>query len=227
VRTVGGVCARCWPVTGRRRRGRSQHYCGRLDCGLPLVAFWQHNANAKCQRAHACTRSMPCCCCRVVAVTVVTAREVSTRSCFVLTAARRDQHITSSVASCSLRTSHTGCCYVKYVYVLVSVLCDGVIVSQPAAAALSTLDVHSSPVGLCVYGSTSGRMPRAEPRCPKAKSGLGLLGKGGNPLHTICASLGFKAGFKRFVRFRYWKWSVLIFYIVNFLRRCCIIPVDA
>jgi len=39
VRTLGGVCARCWPVTGRRR-GRSQHYCGGLDCGLPMVAFW-------------------------------------------------------------------------------------------------------------------------------------------------------------------------------------------
>jgi len=26
--------------------GRSQHYCGSLECGLPLVAFWQ--ANAKC-----------------------------------------------------------------------------------------------------------------------------------------------------------------------------------
>jgi len=36
-----------WLVIGRRR-GRSQHYCGGLDCGLPLVAFWQHNANAKC-----------------------------------------------------------------------------------------------------------------------------------------------------------------------------------
>jgi len=36
-----------WPVTGRRR-GRSQHYCGGLLCGLPLVAFWQHNANAEC-----------------------------------------------------------------------------------------------------------------------------------------------------------------------------------
>jgi len=36
-----------WPVTGRRR-GRSQHYCGSLHCGLPLVAFWQRNANAKC-----------------------------------------------------------------------------------------------------------------------------------------------------------------------------------
>jgi len=65
---LGGVCARCWPVTGGvlkivrhiwevgvacwpvtgRRLGRSQHYCGGLDCGLPLVAFWQHNANAKC-----------------------------------------------------------------------------------------------------------------------------------------------------------------------------------
>jgi len=47
VRTLGGVSARCWPVTGRRR-GRSQHYCGGLHCGLPLVAFWHHNANAKC-----------------------------------------------------------------------------------------------------------------------------------------------------------------------------------
>jgi len=27
-------------------RGRSQHYCGGLDCGLPRVEFWQHNANA-------------------------------------------------------------------------------------------------------------------------------------------------------------------------------------
>jgi len=35
------------PVIGRRR-GRSQHYCGGLDCGLPLVAFWQQQANAKC-----------------------------------------------------------------------------------------------------------------------------------------------------------------------------------
>jgi len=72
---LGGVCARCWPVTAwrvtgdvlkiarriwevavvglpvtsrRRGGGCSQHYCGSLDCGLPLVAFWQHNANAKC-----------------------------------------------------------------------------------------------------------------------------------------------------------------------------------
>jgi len=28
--------------------GRSEHYCGGLDCGLPMVAFWQHKANAKC-----------------------------------------------------------------------------------------------------------------------------------------------------------------------------------
>jgi len=27
---------------------RSQHYCDSLDCGLPLVAFWQQKANAKC-----------------------------------------------------------------------------------------------------------------------------------------------------------------------------------
>ena len=23
--------------------GRSQHYCGGLDCGLPLMAFWQQS----------------------------------------------------------------------------------------------------------------------------------------------------------------------------------------
>jgi len=28
--------------------GRSQHYCSGLDCGLPLMAFWQQKANAKC-----------------------------------------------------------------------------------------------------------------------------------------------------------------------------------
>jgi len=28
-----------WPVTPVDG-GRSQHYCGGLDCGLPLVAFW-------------------------------------------------------------------------------------------------------------------------------------------------------------------------------------------
>jgi len=47
-RVTGGVlkiARRIWevgvdgsPVIGRRR-GRSQHYCGSLDCGLPLVAF--------------------------------------------------------------------------------------------------------------------------------------------------------------------------------------------
>jgi len=58
VRTLGGVCARCWPVTGRRR-GRSQHYCVGVDCGLPMVAFWRHNANTKCYRVHAYTHSMP------------------------------------------------------------------------------------------------------------------------------------------------------------------------
>jgi len=71
VRTLGGVCTRCWSVTGGWRgafsklcaiyrkwvwlagqwlaveRGRSQHYCGSLDCGLPMVAFWRHNSNAK------------------------------------------------------------------------------------------------------------------------------------------------------------------------------------
>jgi len=35
-----------WPVSGRRRE-RSQHYCGGLDCGLPMMALWRHNANAK------------------------------------------------------------------------------------------------------------------------------------------------------------------------------------
>ena len=35
------------PATGRRR-GRSRHYCGSLECGFPLVAFWQQKANAKC-----------------------------------------------------------------------------------------------------------------------------------------------------------------------------------
>jgi len=38
-------------LAGRRLAvdgGRSQHYCGGLDCGLPRVAFWQQKANAKC-----------------------------------------------------------------------------------------------------------------------------------------------------------------------------------
>ena len=33
-----GWLAGDWPST----EGRSQHYCGGLDCGLPLMAFWQH-----------------------------------------------------------------------------------------------------------------------------------------------------------------------------------------
>jgi len=49
VRRIWEVGVAGWPVTGRRLGwGRSQHYCGGLDCGLPVVAFWQHNANAKC-----------------------------------------------------------------------------------------------------------------------------------------------------------------------------------
>jgi len=38
-------------AAGRRPAGdggRSQHYCGSLDCGLRLVASWQQKANAKC-----------------------------------------------------------------------------------------------------------------------------------------------------------------------------------
>jgi len=42
-----GWLAGDWPLMGGGG-GRSQHYCGGLDCGLPLVAFWQHNVNAKC-----------------------------------------------------------------------------------------------------------------------------------------------------------------------------------
>jgi len=61
-------CARCWLVTGGWWRcsqhcapyiaswrgwlavdgGPSQHYCSGVDCGLPMVAFWWHNSNAKC-----------------------------------------------------------------------------------------------------------------------------------------------------------------------------------
>jgi len=37
---------RKWPwMAGRSLAvdgGRSQHYCGGLDCGLPMVVFWQH-----------------------------------------------------------------------------------------------------------------------------------------------------------------------------------------
>jgi len=45
VRCIWAVGMADWPSTGG---GRSQHYCGGLDFGLPMVAFWQHNANAKC-----------------------------------------------------------------------------------------------------------------------------------------------------------------------------------
>jgi len=54
VRTLSGVAR-----ASGRRRGHSEHYCGGLDCGHPLVMSWQQNANAKCSRVHACTRSMP------------------------------------------------------------------------------------------------------------------------------------------------------------------------
>jgi len=43
MRSGRGWLAGDWPSTGA-----SQHYYGGLDCGLPLMAFWQHNANAKC-----------------------------------------------------------------------------------------------------------------------------------------------------------------------------------
>jgi len=45
LRAVYGKCAWLagWPVTGRRQGGRSQHYCGGLDCGLP----WWRSGNIK------------------------------------------------------------------------------------------------------------------------------------------------------------------------------------
>jgi len=54
-RRVTGRSQNCAPYTVSGRGwlalavdgGRSQHYCGGLDCGLPMVAFWRHNANAK------------------------------------------------------------------------------------------------------------------------------------------------------------------------------------
>jgi len=46
-RRISQVRVAGWPVTGRRW-GCSQHYCGGMDCGLPMVSFWRHNANAKC-----------------------------------------------------------------------------------------------------------------------------------------------------------------------------------
>jgi len=38
-RRIWEVVVAGWLVTGRQW-GHSQHYCGGLDCGLPLVAFW-------------------------------------------------------------------------------------------------------------------------------------------------------------------------------------------
>jgi len=49
---VTGRSQNCAPYMGSGRGwlavdgGRSQHYCGGLDCGLPLMAFWQQKANA-------------------------------------------------------------------------------------------------------------------------------------------------------------------------------------
>jgi len=36
------------PVIAVDGGARSQHYRAVLDCGLPLMAFWQQKANAKC-----------------------------------------------------------------------------------------------------------------------------------------------------------------------------------
>jgi len=47
VRRIREVGVAGSPVIGRRR-GRSKHNCGGLDYGLPLAAFWQQKANAKC-----------------------------------------------------------------------------------------------------------------------------------------------------------------------------------
>jgi len=33
---------------------------GRISIGAQVALLFQHNANAKCQRVYACTRSMPC-----------------------------------------------------------------------------------------------------------------------------------------------------------------------
>jgi len=49
-----GWLAGDWPSTGG-----VLNITGGLDCELPLMAFWQQKANAKCYRVHACTRSMP------------------------------------------------------------------------------------------------------------------------------------------------------------------------
>jgi len=41
VRTLGGVCASCWPVTGRRR-GAFSTLLRRPGLPASTVAFWQH-----------------------------------------------------------------------------------------------------------------------------------------------------------------------------------------
>jgi len=46
-RRIWGVAVAGSPVIGRRR-GAFSTLLWHLDCGLPLLAFWQHNANAKC-----------------------------------------------------------------------------------------------------------------------------------------------------------------------------------
>jgi len=58
-RRISQVGVDGWPVTGRRRGGVLNITAAAMDCGLPMVAFWRHNANAKCYRVHARTRSMP------------------------------------------------------------------------------------------------------------------------------------------------------------------------
>jgi len=47
VRTLSGVCACAAGQSLAGDGGCFQHYCGSLDCGLPTVAFWRHNVNAK------------------------------------------------------------------------------------------------------------------------------------------------------------------------------------
>jgi len=48
VRRIWEVGVAGWPASGRRRGRAFSTLLRGLDCGLPLVAFWQHNANAKC-----------------------------------------------------------------------------------------------------------------------------------------------------------------------------------
>jgi len=56
VRRIWEVGVASSPVIGRRR-GRSQHYCGGLDCGLPLMAFWQQK-NERTMLASTCLYSL-------------------------------------------------------------------------------------------------------------------------------------------------------------------------